>query len=69
MWFCTLVGGSCGSSADNPAIPNVQCMVVAGMLCKEYLRPPSKFSVFGESDELNSSKALYRLAFNSASSV
>ena len=26
MWFCTLVVGSCGSSADNPA--NVQCVVV-----------------------------------------
>ena len=26
MWFCTLVGGLCGSSADNPA--NVQCVVV-----------------------------------------
>ena len=26
MWFCTLDGGSCGSSADNPA--NVQCVVV-----------------------------------------
>ena len=26
MWFCALVGASCGSSADNPA--NVQCVVV-----------------------------------------
>ena len=26
LWFCTLVGGSCGSSADNSA--NVQCVVV-----------------------------------------
>ena len=40
-----IVGGSRRSSADNPA--NAQCVVVGAV--QQYSRPPSKFSLFGDS--------------------
>ena len=44
--FATLVGGSCGSSADNPA--NVQCVVV-GSCAKSIQGHLRNFRVFGDS--------------------
>ena len=46
MWFCTLVGGLCGSSAENPA--NVQCVVV-GSCEKSTQGHLREFSVFEDS--------------------
>ena len=44
--FATLVGGSCGSSADNPA--NVQCVAV-GSCTKSIQGHLRNFRVFGDS--------------------
>ena len=44
--FATLIGGSCGSSADNPA--NVQCVAV-GSCTKSIQGHLRNFRVFGDS--------------------
>ena len=55
MWFCTLVGGSCGSSADNPA--NVECVVV-GSCAKSTQGHLRNFCVFEDSALDGESKLL-----------